>query len=254
MRARVTALYRHPIKGFTPEPLAHAELTAGGPFPYDRLYAVEDGPSGFDPDAPAHVSKMRFTVLAKLAEVAKVRTALDEHTSLLHAEAPGYIPFEGRLDLEPDRIAFADWLAFVLGDLTQGPLRVLPAPGRHRFMDHPKGDVSILNLASLRELSRRTGKVLDPLRFRANILVEGWEPWAEMEWAGRMLAVGAARAQVFKPIVRCAATEVDPATAERDFETVKAIFDTYGHTFCGLYLNVTEGGGVAVGDDVEVLA
>ncbi|MDB5428955.1 MAG: hypothetical protein JWP35_71 [Caulobacter sp.] len=254
MRARVTALYRHPLKGFTPEPLAHAALTAGGPFPFDRLYAVEDGPSGFDPDAPAHVSKMRFTVLAKLAEVAKVRTAYDDQTTVLHAEAPGFIPFEGRLDLERDRIAFADWLAFVLGDLVTGPLKVLPAPGRHRFMDHPKGDVSILNLASVRELSQRIGKDLDPLRFRANILVEGWAPWAEMAWTGRAMSVGGARAAVFKPIVRCAATEVDPVTAERDVETVKAIFDAYGHTFCGLYLNVTEGGGVALGDDVEVLA
>ena len=52
MTGHIAALYRHPVKGFTPERLSHAELTAGGPFPCDRLYAVENGPSGFDPAAP----------------------------------------------------------------------------------------------------------------------------------------------------------------------------------------------------------
>jgi uncharacterized protein YcbX len=52
MQARIASLYRHPVKGFTPERLARAELVAGQCFPCDRLYAVEDGPSGFDPAAP----------------------------------------------------------------------------------------------------------------------------------------------------------------------------------------------------------
>ena len=64
MTGHIAALYRHPVKGFTPERLSHAELTAGGPFPCDRLYAVENGPSGFDPCAPGLIPKQKFTVLA----------------------------------------------------------------------------------------------------------------------------------------------------------------------------------------------
>ena len=52
MDARIASLYRHPVKGFTPERLTSAMLEAGACFPCDRLYAVEDGPSGFDPAAP----------------------------------------------------------------------------------------------------------------------------------------------------------------------------------------------------------
>ena len=37
---------------------------------------------------------------------------------------------------------------------------------------------------------------------------------------GKTLMVGWATAQVFKPIVRCAATHVDPTTAERDLDIV----------------------------------
>jgi hypothetical protein len=253
MVARVAALYRHPMKGFTPESLTRADLAAGAPFPFDRLFAVEDGPSGFDPAAPGHVPKTRCTVLARLAEVAKIRTAFDEETFTWRADAPGFTPFRGRLDEEQDRQAFAHWLAFVLGGLIRGPLKVLKGPGDHRFMDHPNGHVSVLNLASVRQLGERMGCALDPLRFRANLLVEGLEPWVEMQWTDRTLRLGAVEARVFKPIVRCAATEVDPATGARDIETVKGLFDHYGHTFCGLYLNVTQGGGVAVGDAIEVM-
>jgi uncharacterized protein YcbX len=60
--------------------------------------------------------------------------------------------------------------------------------------------------------------------------------------------LGAAGAKVFKPIVRCAATHVDPITGERDFEVVRALFDNYGHTLCGIYAHVTQGGRLAVGD------
>jgi uncharacterized protein YcbX len=64
--------------------------------------------------------------------------------------------------------------------------------------------------------------------------------------------VGWARGKVFKPIVRCAATEVDPTTAMRDLEVVKALFDNYGHTHCGVYVHVTSAGRVGLGDAVTI--
>ena len=67
MRATATSLYRHPVKGFTPERLTCAQLSPDQPFPYDRVFAVEDGPSGFEAENPAHISKTRFAVLAKVA-------------------------------------------------------------------------------------------------------------------------------------------------------------------------------------------
>ncbi len=76
--AVVSALWRHPIKGFTAQPLDRVDLAAGGWFPGDRLFAVEDGPSGFDPAAPAFVSKTRFTVLARLPQVARVVARFDD--------------------------------------------------------------------------------------------------------------------------------------------------------------------------------
>lgn len=252
MHAQVASLYRHPVKGFTPERLSAATLQAGACFPCDRLYAVEDGPSGFDADAPAHLSKMKFTVLAKIPAVAKARTAYDEVSGFLTASAEGLATFSGDLANDDGRRGFETWLAALLGDEARGPLRVLEGPGAHRFMDSKQGFVSIVNLASVRDLADRIGRPVDPLRFRANLYVEGWPAWVENGWTGRTLRVGDATAEVLKPIVRCAATHVDPVTAERDIEVVKALFDNYGHTFCGIYLNITAGGTVGQGDAVVV--
>ena len=249
MTGTIAALFRHPIKGFTPEKCDSAHLTAGGPFPADRLFAVENGPSGFDPAAPAFIRKQKFTVLAALPQVARARTAYDETTGVLTAEAPGAQAIQASMTDETGRSAFAAWLAGVLAEDGGGPYRVLSAPG-HRFMDHPLGHVSILNLASVRDLESRLGVPVDPLRFRANLHVEGWPAWVENDWKGKALTLGSARATVFEPIVRCAATCVDPATALRDLEIPEALHRFYGHVLCGIYVHVTHAGDVAPGDQV----
>ncbi len=69
MSGHAAAIFRHPIKGFTPEALPSVQLAPGEGFPFDRLYAVENGPSGFDPAEPAFVPKQKFTVLAQIPKV-----------------------------------------------------------------------------------------------------------------------------------------------------------------------------------------
>ena len=249
MNGLVAALYRHPVKGFTPERLASAELAAGGFFPCDRIYAVEDGPSGFDPAAPAFVPKTRFAVLAKIPEVARARTTYDEATGVLTVQGPGMPPLSAPLGEPAGRERFEAWLAGLLGEAASGRLKVVHAEG-HRFTDHPQGYVSILNLNSVRDLKRRMGRPIDPRRFRANIHIDGWPAWAENDAVDRELRLGTARVKIFKPIVRCAATEVNPDTAVRDAEIPRALFDNYGNLHCGVYATVTASGRVAEGDGV----
>ena len=251
MTGHIAALYRHPVKGFTPERLDRADLVKGAPFPCDRMFAVEHGASGFDADAPTFLPKQKFAVLMAMAEVAKARTRYDEASGMLCASADGQPAFEGSLLQPAGREAFAAWLTALLGEEVRAPLRVVDAPG-HRFMDHPQGHVSIINLASIRDLEAKIGQPLDPLRFRANLYVEGWPAWAENDWTGKELMVGFARAKVFKPIVRCAATHVNPTTAVRDMDVVKALFEGYGHMNLGIYVHVTDSGPATVGDACTV--
>jgi uncharacterized protein YcbX len=254
MSGHVAGIFRHPVKGFTPEALQGVQLAPGEGFPFDRLWAVENGPCGFDPTAPAFVPKQKFTVLAQIAKVAAARTRYDEAAGVLQASAPGAPEIAVRLADPEGREAFAAWLTDLLGDDAKGPLRVVAAPDAWRFTDHPLGQVSIVNLASVRDLGQRMGAEIDPLRFRANLYVDGWPAWAENGWTGKDLMVGWAQAQVFKPIVRCAAPGVNPATAERDLEITKALFDNYGHLFCGVYVRVTAAGAVGLGDAVTAPA
>ncbi len=245
--ARIAALFRHPIKGFTPEKVRSATLEPGKPFPGDRLYALEDGPSGFDPARPSFIPKQRFAVLAKIAEVAKAKTRLDDTTGAFHARAEGMADFSGDLREPAGRAAFEAWTTELLGDAAGGPLRLLDGVG-HRFLDHPLGHVSIINLASVRDLETRLGKALDPLRFRANLYIDGWPAWAENGWEGLRLTLGEAEAEVFKPIVRCAAPGVDPETALRDLDIPAEMHRLYGHMLCGIYVHVKTAGVVREGD------
>ena len=248
MTGLVAALFRHPVKGFSPEMLSTAQLSVARPFPFDRVWAVENGPSGYDPAAPTFIPKQKFTVLASIPAVAKARTRYDEASGVFTAEAAGHPHFAETLAEPAGREAFARWLTDLLGDEARGPLRVVEAVEGYRFTDHPRGHVSIINLASVRDLESRLGVSIDPLRFRANLYVEGWPAWAENEWTGRRLMLGWAEAEVFKPIVRCAATHVNPDTAERDMDVVKALFDNYGHMNLGIYVHVTDSGRITVGD------
>jgi hypothetical protein len=247
----IDALHSYPIKGFSAQPTPRARLNTGGAFPDDRLMAVEIGLSGFNPAAPAHIPKMRFAVLARLAELARVKTWLEPSTRRLTAEAPGARDLEADLTTEAGRRAFERWLENVLADLLpeslEAPLRLLDGNG-WRFLDHPLGHVSILNLATVRDLEARLGRQIDPMRFRANLHVDGWPAWAELEWEGRELELGTARGRVFKPIVRCAATEVNLETGVRDIDIPAELYRLYGHTLCGLYVHVEASGEVALGD------
>jgi hypothetical protein len=236
------------VKGFTPEALTSVDLAPGKGFPADRIYAVENGPCGFDPAAPAFVPKQKFTVLAALPKVAAAKTRYHDASGDLEASAPGVAPFFGRLTEPAGREAFAAWLSEVLGEDAAGPLKVVESTEVWRFTDHPLGQVSIVSLASVADLSRRMGIDLDPLRFRANLYVDGWPAWAEHAWSGRRLMLGWAEAEVFKPIVRCAAPEVNPATARRDAEITKALFDAFGHMHCGIYVRMTKPGRLNLGD------
>src|SRR5262249_60044213 len=95
------------------------------------------------------------------------------------------------------------------------PPKVLQAPG-HSFSDVAAKVVSIINLASVAAIETVVGVPVDPLRFRANVYVEGWPAWHEFSLLGQEIRIADTRLKVVKRIVRCAATNVDPVTGIRD--------------------------------------
>ena len=254
LRGQIAALWRHPLKGFTPEALDPVRLTPGRGLPFDRAWAVEHGPSGFDPAQPRHISKFRFVALAPMPSAARVRTRLDDATGRLRASCDGCADIEADLTDPADAVRFASWLTEALGEAVEAPLKVVQGPG-HRFFDHPQGHVSLTSRASLRALEAAVGAPLDPRRMRGNIEIEGWPAFAEVALApGTRIRLGDAVAEVFKPIQRCVATHVNPQTAEADIDLVPALQRLTGHANCGVYVHVLEAGDVRVGDGAEGLA
>lgn len=253
--ARLIAINRYPIKGFSPEPMDAVELEADRFFPGDRLYAVENGPSGFDPAAPAYLEKTAFLVLMRNARIAALKTRFDHQSHVFSLALDGKEVAQGKLSTAEGRAAIEGFLTSYMGAEARGPLRVLEAPDGHRFADSLRsGFVSLLNLASVRDLEAKMGFAVDPLRFRMNLHLDGWEPGSELDLVGRTLEIGAVRLEVLKRTERCAATSVNPVTAERDLNVVKGLYQGYGHTDCGIYAKVVSGGRIAPGDEVQIAA
>jgi len=246
----VTTLYRYPVKGLSAEPLARVALTPGETFPFDRAYAIENGPSGFDPAAPRTLAKIHFLTLMRNERLAELVTSFDDATRTLTIRRGGAVVAEGRLDTEDGRrVIEAFFDEFAAEDL-RGATKVLTAPG-FSFSDVASKVVSLVNLETVRAIGREIGANVHPLRFRGNLHVEGLPAWGEFGWVGKEIAIGGVTFAATKRIDRCAATNVDPETAARDLTIPASLQRAYGHADCGIYLKVIAGGTLAVGDEIK---
>jgi uncharacterized protein YcbX len=247
--AVIDAIYRYPVKGLSAQPLARTTLAPGKTLPADRLYAIENGPTGFDPAYPEYFPKIRFLMLMRNERLASLRTDYDEANHTLTIAHEGR---ELRADLrtKDGRLAVEAFFRRFMPDELRGPPKVLYGD-THSFSDVAKKVVSFINLASVAELESAMGAPVDPVRFRGNIYVRGWPAWSEFDLLGKEITIGSARLKVFKRIVRCAATEVDPTTGIRDLAVPRGLLDNFGHTDCGVYAEVVAGGEIARGDRIE---
>jgi hypothetical protein len=251
MSAKIRAIYRYPVKGLTPEPLASARLAEGETVAGDRLYAIENGPSGFDPAAPRHQPKQRYLMLMKNERLATLRSRYDDATDTLVIDHDGRETVHGDLRTAEGRATVEAFLAAFCADDLRGPPKILRAPG-FSFSDVAKKVASIINLASVAALESVVGAPVDPLRFRANVYLDGWPAWHEFDLLGHEIAVGGARLKVVKRIVRCAATNVDPQTGLRDLSIPQTLLQNFGHADCGVYAEVIGAGEIGRGDAITM--
>jgi len=249
--AQVTSLYRYPVKGLSPEPLPRVALEVGETLPSDRRYAIENGPSGVAPDAPAWLPKSHFLMLMRNERLAGLETRFEDRSNLLTIRKGGDVAAQGDLETPEGRLAIEQFFVANFASDLKGAPKILSSAG-HSFSDVARKVVSIINLASARAIENMVGAPVHPLRFRANLYVEGWPAWHEFDLMDRTLAIGATRLKVVKRIVRCAAVNVDPDSAERDLEIPQALQRRLGHGDCGIYAEVIAGGTIAVGDAITV--
>jgi MOSC domain-containing protein len=247
---QVHSIYRYPVKGLTPETLGRTRLTVGQTVPYDRAYAIENGPSGFNPKAPGYLPKQRFLMLMRDERLARLRTRFEDESHTLVVGSEGREAARGDLRTTTGRAHLEQFFANYCADELRGPPKILNAAG-HSFSDVARKVVSIINLASVAALEGVVGVPVDPLRFRANVYVVGWPAWREFDLLGQEVAIGeSARLKIVKRIVRCAATNVDPTTGARDLAVPETLLRTFGHADCGVYGEVVAAGEIATGDQL----
>lgn len=250
---RVQSLYRYPVKGLTPEALANVVVGPGETLPFDRAYAIENGPGRFDPEKPRHLPKISFLMLMRDERLANLDARFDDATETLTIRRDGKQVARGQLTTPVGRQMIEQFLAAYMKASLRGAPKIVRAPG-HSFSDVAAKCLHIVNLATVRDLERAIGKPVAPLRFRANVYIDGLPAWEEFRWLDRDIRIGGAQLAVFKRTQRCDATNVDPATAARDMAIPSVLQRTYGHTDVGIYARVTAGGALAIGDAVTVEA
>ena len=253
MSLRVVALHRYPVKGLSPERLLRADLARGAYFAGDRLYAIENGPAGFDPADPQHQPKVKFLMLMRNEALARLRTRYDDASRTLVIAEAGREAARGHLATAEGRLAIEAFFRRYLPRELRGPPKLLAAPEGFRFTDSRRGFVSLINLASVAAIEELVGAPVDPLRFRGNLQIEGLPAWAEFDLVGRELkGPSGLRLKVTKRIQRCAATNVDPTSGMRDLDIPATLMRRLGHMDCGVYAEVVEGGAVVDGDRLAV--
>jgi uncharacterized protein len=245
----IASIYRYPVKGLSAEALPRVSVVPGEGLPGDRRYALAHGSTGFDPSNPAWMEKHNFLMLAKNERLAKLETKFDDATRTLTIARNGKTVATGDLSTQTGRMLIEQFFsAFMTGE-TRGNPKLVEAPG-HMFSDTARKVVSIIGLASIRDIERVARAPVDPIRFRANLYFDGGNPWEEFQWLGRELVVGSARLRVLDKIDRCAATTVNPKTAERDLQIPRLLMDGFRHVDCGVYAQILAPGAIAVGDAI----
>lgn len=260
---RVAALYRHPVKGFTPEPRDSLSILPGGRVAGDRVLGVRfaDTPAADDAWSP----KPGMLVLMNTPGLARLATRFDERARRLRLDLDGATLVDEGLEAEGRERIAAALAAFVqalgvnplAGHPERLPLRVVGDGTTPRYQDNEAGQITLHGRASLRALAEAAGvEELSELRFRSNIALEATEPWEELDWVGRRVRIGPVAFESARAKVRCLATHANPASGERDVAVMSVLTSAFGQekpTF-GVALMPSEGGGeIRVGDEVRVL-
>jgi uncharacterized protein len=262
----VSALYRYPVKGFTPEARDELAVQPDGRIAGDRVLAFRfaDAVEPEDADGLESWPKSRGLALMDFPALARVALLFDADADAqrLRLSADGVVLAEaglddaGRRELEEAVTAFVQASPDARRLEKEGvlPLRLVGDGVTARFQDRARGYVSLHGAASVDDVDAAVAAPVDSRRFRSNIVVSGAGAWDELGWSGR-IRIGEVAFEVQRPIGRCAAIMANPDTGERDARLLRVLtteFDQAEPTLGILLLPADGGGVVRVGDQVII--
>lgn len=247
MTARVTQIWRHPIKSHGRESLDRVALSAGQTLPWDRVWAVALENSRAD--GSEWVSCGNFSRVSKAPALMAITARLDPDSETIVLSHPD----RADLTIHPDRdgAALLEWVAGLVPENRAQPARVIRARSQ-AMTDSDFPSVTLCNMSSHRAVEQKIGRPLSVLRWRGNIWMDGLAPWEEFDWMEREVQIGSTIFKVRERTDRCAATTVNPDTGAKDADTL-GVLDTWGHRDFSVRAEVVRSGEVAIGDGVHLL-
>lgn len=258
---RVVALYRYPLKGFTPEHCTALTVLPEGRVAGDRVLALRFANAPVADDRWCR--KYEGVVLANTPGLARLQARYDhEHGRLRIALGDRVLVDEAIEGAGRGRIVDA-LTDYVLG-LDENPLKGHPArlPLKlvgdgvtPRYQDNEAGQVTLHSRETLASAATALGDPgLSDHRFRHNIVIEGVAPWAELSWLGRRLRIGAVELEGVKLKTRCLATHANPLTGERDLMVMRGLMERFKQAQPTLGIGMLArgaGGVVSIGDAID---
>ncbi|MEB3049869.1 MOSC N-terminal beta barrel domain-containing protein [Mycolicibacter sp. MYC123] len=255
--ASVHELAVYPLKGLTAQTVSSVAVHAGHGFPHDREWALARPDGEYRCGSDKAVHKSNFFVLLKEDRLAGVTTYLDVDTQILEVRVRQHVVLVADVTTSAGKRAVERFFARMLDCPDEaGPILAREPDRRFTdaaiFSDAFMNAVSVINLESIRDLSRRSEHDIDHRRFRANIYIEGTPAFAEAALVDKDFSIGAVRLRGLAAIPRCAATEVNPSTAARDLAVPKLLVEHYGHANFGIWAEVTKGAVLRQDDPVMI--
>jgi uncharacterized protein YcbX len=260
----VVALFRYPVKGFTPEARTELIVQDDGRIAGDRVLAFRFADAALPEERGGmdYWPKAKGLALQDFPSLARLRLAFDDDARRVSVRLGSTLLVEAGLDAAGRRALVDAATAYVLASPDAARLR---RPGRlpleivgdgvaSRFQDRLRGFVSVHTRASVDALDGALEAPIDDRRFRSNVVVAGLEPWAELEWTGSV-RIGAVEFEPQGEIVRCLATHANPESGERDAPILTTLTRRFGQqqpTLGRLLLPSGAGGVIRVGDEVHV--
>jgi uncharacterized protein YcbX len=258
---KVNALYRYPVKGFTPQAVDRLTVLPGGRVAGDRVlhFRFADAPVA---DAQ-WCRKYHGVVLANTPGLARLQLDFDAQAHLLKITHLNQVLAYESLD-DAGRQRLVDTITGYVQSLDENPLKGEPSRlplklvgdgTTPRYQDNEAGQVTLHSRESLAAAATALGDAhLDEQRFRHNIVIDGVAAWEEQAWCGGRVRVGAVVFETVVPKVRCLATHANPRTGERDLQVMpilKLAFQQEQPTF-GVGMLSRDGGEIRVGDEVTL--
>lgn len=260
---RIAALYRFPVKGFTPGVCETLTISDDGRVAGDRVLGVRFADTAVSDDAWSR--KTAMVALENTPGLARLEVRFDAETDRLCVSLGGDPVVDDLLDSEGrkgiaaavERYVIAQEINPLRDHPERLPLRMVGDGITPRYHDSEFGQVTLHGRETLAAVEAAlNGAEVSELRFRSNVAVEGVDPWEEQEWIGQTIRVGSVRFNVVRAKFRCLATHANPKSGERDLpilNTLIRLLPRERPTFAVAMVPTGKGGEVRVGDQVVVV-